>query len=299
MTRAVLAIGGLLLADGARAGAWTKELGEMYVKGGANLYQAFRFVPPGGAEPTDVNYLGQQYVLYGEAGVLPFHKGQLSVSAPLVIGRIRADVEDPFGVTPIRATTTRLGDLRVAAQVALHEKLPLSAALEAKVPMYGNGSVGADYPIYSTLFPRPGDGQIDLTGWLYAGASPLPETFAEVGIGFVHRTEWFVGWDRAERLAAAAQDPTTPEGTDVAFSDGGVFTAKAGRSFGHVLPILGFSGQLSLGDQPWTRQYVSVEATALIDVAEGLAIEPRLATEVWSKAASQGLSAGLGVSYRR
>jgi hypothetical protein len=288
-----------LLGTDARAGAWTRGAGEFYAKAGANVYSAYRFVAPGQSEPTDVRYLGQQYAVYAEAGLLPGHKGQLSVSAPLVVGTSRAELTDLLGTVAFRATTVRLGDLRAAAQVALSRKLPISAAIEAKIPLYANGGVGADYPTYAQLFPKPGDGQVDLVGWVYAGASPLPQGFAEVGLGYVHRTEWFVGWDELSRRVAAAQDPASEPGADLSFVDGLAFQAKLGRRFGPALPILGLDGQLALASSPWTRRYVGISASALVDVAQGVAIEPRIATELWAKAASQGIAAGLGLSVRR
>lgn len=289
----------VLGAADARAGAWTREIGQYYVKGGVGVYRATRFVPPGAAEPVDLRYGSRQLQAYGELGVLPGHKGQISVFAPLGSGTLRGEVADPLGPVPLRATTVRLGDLRVAGQVALHPELPLAAAVEAKIPMYANGRVGADYPAYQEIFPKPGDGQVDLLGWLYAGASPLPRAFAEVGVGYLHRTEAFVGWDRASRARAVAADPQSPAGAELTFVDGVVFTAKAGRQLGPVLPILGVEGQLALAESRWTRRFVALYAVALVDVAEGIAIEPSLKGEIWVRSASQGIQAGLALSARR
>lgn len=273
---------GLLLAAAAHGGAWTKDPGELYAKAGADLYRAVRFVSPGTAVERDGAYLGQQYGIYAEAGVLPFHPVQLSIAAPVVVGTLWSEVFDPFGALPVRATTARAGDLRVAGQVALHPDLPLSAALEVKVPLYANGSVGADLPTLASLFPLPGDGQVDLTPWLYAGASPADGTFVEAGLGWRHRTEVFVGWD-----------------TPITFVDGLAFTAKGGRTFGRVIGVGGAEGVINARSDRYTRQWVALFATALIDVAPGLAIEPRVAGEVWARNASQGLGGGLGLSYRR
>lgn len=268
----------------AHAGAWTKEVGELYAKAGADVYSAFSFVAPGESqlEAEPGGYLGQQYSLYAEAGVLPGYKGQISVALPLVVGTHSTEVSDPLGTIPLRATTARTGDLRVAAQVALHPKLPISAAISVKIPTYANGKVGADYPTYAELFPKPGDGQVDLAGWVYGGFAPFKKGFAELGAGYVHRTESFVGWDTA-----------------IGFVDGVGFTGKIGRSFGRVLPILGVDAQLNVAKSQWSRQYVSVGASALIDVVHGVAVEPRLAVEPWAKNASQGIGGGLGVSVRR
>ncbi|MEQ1566726.1 MAG: hypothetical protein ABMA64_13880, partial [Myxococcota bacterium] len=212
------------LAAAAHAGAWTKETGQLYAKAGVDLYKAFEFVQPGSssAVPGAISggeYFAHQYGVYAEAGVLPGYKGQLSISAPLLFGIANIPGDDNSGTVPIRATSGRLGDLNLAAQIALHPKWPLAAALQVKIPMYANGSIGAEYPTWRELFPKPGDGQVDWTTWLYAGAAPIPKSFVEASLGYRHRTEQFVGWD-----------------TSTAFVDAAVFGAKGGYSLGRVLP---------------------------------------------------------------
>jgi hypothetical protein len=274
------------LAGPAHAGAWTKEIGEFYAKAGGDVYRAFRYVSPGTANQGG-SYFGGQASAYAEAGVLPVHKGQLVVSVPFVIGTHSGMVSDPTGPVDVRATTARFGDLRVGAQVALHPKSPLAAAIEVKIPMYANDSVGAAYPTLEQLFPLPGDGQVDVTGWLFAGATPWPRSFFEAGVGYRHRTEAFVGWE-------------PPEGTS--FTDGIAWTAKGGYTLGAVLLIAGTDGIVSIGDPAadnLTREYVSLFGTALIDVAKGIAIEPRVSGEVWADHTSQGIGGGLGVSVRK
>ncbi len=68
-----------------------------------------------------------------------------------------------------------------------------------------------------------------------------------------------------------------------------------------MLPIVGLEGTLSLGgeDDLYTREFVVAFASALIDVADGVAIEPRFGAELFARAASQGLGGGIGVSWRR
>jgi hypothetical protein len=272
-----------LVAATAHGGAWTKEVGEVYTKAGAEVYHAFTFVAPGTALlDEEGDYFGQQYSVYAEAGVLPGYKGQLLVKVPLVVGVHGAEYSDALGTVPLRATTTRPGDLELGAQVALHPELPISAAVLAKIPLYANGKVGQDYPTFAALFPKPGDGQVDLTGVVYAGGSPIPKSFGEVGLGYRHRTEWFTGWD-----------------TSVTYVDGVVFVAKGGYSLGRVLPIVSVDGLKSVKDDTYSREYVTLSGSALIDVAEGLAIEPRIAAELWARKSSRGIGGGIGVSYRR
>lgn len=272
------------VAAPALAGAWTRDTGELYTKAGAEVYRAFEFVNSGGAlVQDDGSYFGQQYSVYAEAGVIPGGWAQVTVKAPFVVGTLSAEYEDALGSVPLRATTSRLGDLEVGGQVRLHPKAPLALAVIGKIPMYGNESVGEDYPTFRELFPKPGDGQVDLTGWVYAGFVPVDRSFVEVGAGYRHRTELFVGWPS----------------TTLTYVDGVVFLAKGGYRFGKVLPILGIDGLVSVADDPYSREYLSVAATALIDVAEGVAIEPRIAGEPWADKASRGIGGGVGLSYRR
>jgi hypothetical protein len=277
----------VVLGGAAHAGAWTKELGELYAKVGADVYGSLRYVSPGTAAEGG-SYFGQQVGVYGEVGVLPEHRGQLVVSAPFVIGTHMGTVNDPTGPVSVRASTARFGDLRAGAQIALHERLPLSAAIEVKVPMYANDSVGAAYPTLEALFPLPGDGQIDATAWVFGGATPWKDTFLEAGVGYRHRTELFLGWD------------DVPD--DIVFVDGIPWVAKGGYTMGNVLLLLGTDGIVSVGDRAhdeYTREYVGLFASALIDIAEGIALEPRVAGEVWADHTSQGIGGGLGLSMRR
>lgn len=270
------------LAGTALAGAWTRDAGELYTKVGADLYRPSTFVMPGDDEVSPGTYLGQQYGLYAEAGVSRGHPVQLSLAVPLVVGTVNTVYVDRQGEVPLRATTVRPGDLRVAAQVALHPTAPIAAAVELKLPLYANGAVGADYPTFAELFPKPGDGQIDVTGWLSAGFTPIKGGFVEVGIGWRHRTEVFVGW-------------LTP----IRFVDGGVFAAKIGRRFGPVLPIVGVEGLVNPVPDALTRQYATVWGTALVDITEGWAVEPRVSADLWAENTSRGFGGGMGLSYRR
>ena len=69
-----------------------------------------------------------------------------------------------MGTYSIRATTARAGDLRGAVQVALHPKAPLALAVDVKVPAYANGKVGQEFMALAEVFPKPGDGQVDVGG---------------------------------------------------------------------------------------------------------------------------------------
>jgi hypothetical protein len=263
----------------AHAGAWTKSLGEIYAKAGADYYTALRYQQPLDSEGS---YLGQQYGVYAEAGVLPGWRGQLAVSWPLVVGAHRTVHEDPFGSTEIRAATVRTGDLRLAAQVALHPELPVALSLDLKVPTYRNGTVGEGYPVYQRLFPKPGDGQVDLGAMLSAGLSPWEGGWAELGAGYVHRTELFVGWEPGLSL-----------------TDGLRLSARAGHALGRVMPALGLEGTLSPRASLYTRSQITLSLSALVGLTGAWSLEPRVAGELWTQHTSQGLGAGLGLSWRR
>ncbi len=279
-----------LAASSAWAGAWTREQGSTYVKAGADVYQALSFQAPGEAAQSEGAYFGQQYSLYGEVGLTKGHPFQLAVALPFVVGTHTTEVIDAFGELPVRATTARAGDLRVWAQTQLGKpkKVALSPAIELKVPLYANGQVGSPLPNFSDLFPKPGDGNVDITPWLYVGSGLTPKVFVEGGVGYIFRTEAFVGWE-----------------TDIEFNDGPRFLAKIGGQLGPVLLIGGAEGQFVTSGQTsegetdlFTRRFLVVFGNALIDVGKGIAIEPRIAVEAFAQNASQGWGGGLGVSWR-
>jgi hypothetical protein len=275
----------------ASAGGWTKELGQVYVKAGGDVYFSDRYVAPAAPDDADQaevaevdggSYLGQQYALYGEAGLLKAWRAQLAVSAPLVIVGARTLPGDAMGTYSVRASAIRSGDLRAAAQVALHPKLPLALSVDVKIPAYRNDTVGQEFMALAEIFPKPGDGNVDVGAMLFAGASPGPGTFLEAGAGFVHRTELFLGFD-----------------TDVELSDGARLQLKGGHVFGPFIPVLGIEATLSPAATTYTKSYAAAYATALVDVVEGLAIEPRFSYDLYARSTSRGVGAGLGLSYRR
>ncbi|MEQ1506083.1 MAG: hypothetical protein ABMB14_27875, partial [Myxococcota bacterium] len=116
--------------------------------------------------------------------------------------------------------------------------------------------------------------------------------FAEAGVGWVHRTEWFVGWP----------DPVVDDNgriTPIAFGDGLALRVKGGWRLGRVTPIIGLDARIgAAADDPFTRQSVTADGAAVIDLGGGFAVEPRVAGELWARNTSQGLGAGLGLSYR-
>lgn len=181
---------GWLLASVALGGAWTRDQGEVYTKAAVDVYGASRVRVAGELEDSDGRYLGTQVSTYGEVGLSKGHPVQATASVPLVVGAHRTQIYDVFGELPVRATTVRMGDLRLGLQTALlptAPEAPVALAGELKLPLYANGRVGSSLPTYAELFPRPGDGNIDGTAWLLGGAS-RGAWFVEGGAGYLRRT---------------------------------------------------------------------------------------------------------------
>jgi len=269
----------------AQAGAWTRSFGDHYVKVGADFYKSTSYVDPStGEEISGLDFFGQQYSLYGEVGVLPWWPVQLGVLLPLSVG-ILSFADDnlfPEGERG-RATSIRLGDLRIQLQTSILKKnVQLSPGIELKIPLYSNNSIGSEFSTWSQAFPMPGDGQIDVTGWLTVGAGiPKAPVFIQGGVGYRHRTERFVDWD-----------------TDLVFVDGLPFTTTVGATFGPFLGMFQLDGIKNFKEDEVTREHVSLGFGAFITVWKGLAIEARVAGDVWANNSGRGVSFGTGLSWR-
>ncbi len=279
---AALAVG-LAPARDAAAGAWTKGFGGHYVKLSADFYRATGYVDPSTGEETDFSFFGQQYGLYGELGVFPPHPIQLSVQLPLSVGTTWFEVPGLGEQGTGHATTTRLGDLRAALQVAiLHRAFQLAVAAELKLPLYANDSVGEEYGAYRIVFPLVGDGQVDLTGWVFLGGGlPGIPVWIEGGVGYRHRSERFVGWD-----------------TDLVFVDGIPFRATVGLDVHPLIVMAQLDGIRNLRDDEVTRQNLALGPAVMVTVWNGLAIEARFQGDLWARNVAQGFGFGVGVSWR-
>ncbi|TNE88906.1 MAG: hypothetical protein EP330_12905 [Deltaproteobacteria bacterium] len=279
-----LLLAALLLPGVAEAGAWTRSLGSYYAKTGVDLYAAGTYQAADVVSTEGQRFLGWQVGVYGEVGLLKTHPLMVSVQAPFASNTLY--LGPPEGGLHPRATTRRLGDLRLSVQTSvLPDGGPLSVAFEAKIPMYANDSVGDAFGGYEELFPLAGEGQLDFTGWLLGGASFGGPLWGEAALGYQHRTEVFLGWN----------------GTgDLAFSDRLRFGAGLGLTKGRLIAILRVDGQKSLAaDDGVTAENLSTGPVVLFDVAEGIAIEGRLAADVWARNATRGMGYGTGVSIRR
>lgn len=266
----------------ALAGGWTKRQGDVYVKAGSDVYQALQFRAPGEAQDSTGSYFAHQHGLYAEFGLTKRHPVQATIIAPAIVGIHNTEVFDAFGALPVRATTARLGDLRLALQTSVTRDKPLAVAVEVKVPMYRNGLVGAERINFQEIFPKPGDGNVDVTVFGFAGASLGAKTFVEGGAGYLWRTDWFVGWN-----------------TDIRYVDGVRGIAKIGHDFGRVLGVASLETQLAFRADNFTRRFLVGNVSGLIDLGGGVSLEPRLAYELVAQNASQGLGAGLGLSWSR
>lgn len=276
---------GCLAPSVAEAGAWTRSLGSYYAKAGVDVYAASRFQAADFVTEEGQTFLGWQVGVYGEVGLLKAHPLMVAVSAPYVTSTVYLEEKGEVAIRP-RATTRRLGDLRLTLQTSvLPDGGPLSVGIEAKIPMYANNSVGETYPGFEELFPLAGEGQLDFTGWVLGGASFGGPLWGELAVGYQHRTEIFVGWFGTGELA---------------FADRLRWAGNLGLTEGRLIAILRCEGQKSLAaDDGVTAENVSAGPVVLVDVAEGIAIEGRVAVDLWARNATQGIGFGTGVSIRR
>jgi hypothetical protein len=280
----------LLVAAVASAGAWTRDVGSFYTKLGADLYAAPQYTSPATLLPgTDASaagpFVGEQVAAYGEVGLLDraIWRFQLAAAVPLSIGHTAFESDGPFGRLAGRTVVARVGDVRITPQVALAKQAPLAAALEVKVPAYRNDSVCAGNP-YRVYCARPGEGQVDVTPWLYAGFTK-GHGFAELGGGYRVRTGWVIG----------SEGPAAPLG------DGPVWAVTGGWTFGELLAMLKADGVHVLGADAVTPRAIRAGPSVLYTVAPkaGIAVEARFEADVVATATSRGIGGGLGVSARR
>lgn len=266
----------LLLVAAAVAGPWTRDAGEVYAKVAADWYEPTAYVDPLTGQETAIRYFGQQYGAYAEVGLgLGL---QASAAVPLSIGTARFADARLLGGGEVKAITTRLGDARGALQLRLLDGVAVAA--EAKVPLYALDSVGAGQGVYQPLFPLPGDGQLDLTGWVLAGRGLGHGVWVEGAAGWRHRTEWFPGVD-----------------PDVAFVDGVVGRAVAGLGGERGWVAVSGDATVNVVADDRTRQSVAVGVSGGLALWGGLALEARGAFEPWAENAARGWGGGAGVSW--
>ncbi len=274
----------LLLVSVAFGGPWTRDLGSVYSKVGADWFRAGAYVAPSASDQATKGFLGTQFSAYVEAGLSPAHPIQLSVSVPLATNRVEIEQEDAFGRTTGTVKTTRMGDIRIRPQVALHPDLPLAAAVDLKIPLYQVDSICAKPAqiAYQDICPRPGDGQIDISEWMLAGAAQ-GKAFGELGLGYMHRTEWFIGWN-----------------TRIEVADNMLFSAGGGAwLLDRILLMAKCEGNIPVLRDGLTPGAIRLGPALLVDIVEGFALEARLQRDVWVVNNAKGTGYGFGLSWRR
>ena len=263
-------------AKPASAGPWSKDLGQFYAKVGQDFFWADSFRDSSGKLVKGTNYLGSTTSFYGEVGLSRgFH---LQAYLPYMVGRNSFDDGGSFS----RGSG---GDAIFALQFKPIWPLPFPVALrlEVKVPLYD--VAGVDSPL-AEQFPAPGDGQLDFSYWLSLGGSIDSlgiYLFAE--LGYIQRTEVFVG--------------KGIEG-DITFRDGVGFRAQAAYILFNRLHLgLTVNGVIAAASDETTKSTISVGPLIYCRLWEGLAVEASFSPAVYAKNSAMGMSAGLGLSYRK
>jgi hypothetical protein len=265
------------------AGAWTREWGEVYVRGGVDGYVSNRFENALQDVEEVVSFRSTAGAVYAEIGLSPAWPVQLTLQVPVSTSVLTFRVEDAIDPDELgRATTTRLGDAFFSLQTALYKKkVRLSGQLEFKLPLYRLDSIGVGQGAWTDVFPRPGDGQLDIAPWLWVGGG-FPHGFYEVGVGYRFRTEAFFG-----------------EAPDATLVDGMPFHGKIGGNFWRIWVIGEVIGIKNFRDDLFTREWVAVGATVMVNLWDGLYLDGRVAPEVWTRKASQGIAWSAGLSWKQ
>lgn len=279
---AAVLLGSAVLASSATAGPWTKDLGSYYAKGGADGFYALSWQQAGVNARNEDQFLGQLYSLYGETGLSKGHPVQVAATLPVSVGTLWFVRRDNGTRATGRATVHRFGDLRLRPQVALHPDKPVALAVEVKIPLYAVDSVCDEDPTFKELCPRPGDGQIDLMPMVLAGGSIGNDGFFEVGLGYLYRSEWFLGWD-----------------TDFQFQDGLVVNTGGGVWTGPLLSMVKVDGTFAPRNDQTSQQFLRAGPAFLLDVAEGVGLEARGQMDLWAVNTARGVGFGVGLSARR
>ncbi len=273
-----------LIPNAASAGPWTRAGDSHYAKVGADWYvpATFEQVGRGGGLASQDTYFGHLYSFYAEQGLDTSVPSQVSLKLPLSVGHVGFARKDSGQTAQGTATTTRMGDAVLRVQAGLAGEKPLAVAVDTKIPLYRNDGICRAYPQFADVCARPGDGQVDFTGWALGGASVGKNGWAELGVGYLHRTEWYLGWD-----------------TPMKWGDSAVLDSVLGVKLGPALVMAKVNGNFVLSDPDQTPQALRAGPTVLFDLAPGLALEARAETELWADHTSKGIVFGVGLSHRQ
>ena len=260
--------GAVLCPSLAQAGPWTKGPGEGYVKAEAGAFTSDRYVDARGNPVEGAHYLALTLSTYFEWGL--------------------AEGLHVQGYVPLQSATQRFDDGREGGTFGLSDTrlavqygpkilpLPIAARLEVKLAPYAVSNTVED--------PSLGDGQMDLTLWITAGAgSGDPPVYGYLEIGYQHRTEIFFG-----------PDPGTAPG------DGLALFGQAGWTFFERLVVaLNVGGVVPFADDTVTKGYLTVGPSIFFAVDEHFALEANFNPVVWARNSASGFSVGAGISYRQ
>ncbi len=276
-----------LLPSTAKAGPWTKSLGEYYAKLSVGGYFATGFRDASGTFQSGVKYASVSPAVYAEVGV--FKNLQLSVYAPYMVARNAFD-GSAANLAISRANNeyvrTSMGDTMVGVQWSSPWlSLPHALRFEAKLPLY---NVNAPRGGQEASFPAPGDGQVDLTIWGSLGKSlesiPL---YLAAELGHQFRTEKWL-FDRP-RLAS----PT--------YSDSLRWFGQAGLRFlENKYATLNFAGVHPYSAGLFTKGWMTLGLGLFYPVGKrGFALEANVDQALRVVNTAKGSAVGIGVSYSK
>ncbi|MCA9569322.1 MAG: hypothetical protein KC656_15850 [Myxococcales bacterium] len=296
------------LIGAALAGPWTRAEGSAYVKTGADYYRTTKYVLPaesglGATGDFGTNaFFGHQYSIYAEVGVSEAWPIQIAARLPFTVSRVAFSAADSVNIVDGTSTNYRGGDMELMPQVALTKKHPIAFGLGMKLPLYNVDHI-CEGSIYRDFCGRPGDGQLDLTPTLSAGASFLKgKAWAEGAVGYRHRTEIFRNWTTTRAFVDGLAVGATVGAKAGPFI--GMVRADAIRNFtGFVYqkkysdPLVQQAADRNGGQDPFTRQSASIGPQAMAFLTDHLALEARTSFDVWARSTSLGVGFGLGLSW--
>ncbi len=271
----------------AKAGPWTKNVGQYYAKLSTGAYFARGFRDASGNVHGGVTYASLSPALYAEVGV--WQNLQLSLYAPYLVARNRFDGR-AMNRALFRANNeyvrASLGDTIVGLQGSSPWlSLPHALRLEAKLPLY---NVNAPRGAQEANFPAPGDGQVDLTVWASLGKSfdALP-LYVAIELGHQFRTETWL----FER----------PHLADPSFSDSLRWFGQAGLRFlENKYATLNFTGVQPYAPGAYTKGFMTLGLGLFFPVGpRGFALEANADQALRAVHSAAGTAVTLGVSYSK
>ena len=258
----------------AQAGPWIRDAGDGYLKLSGSYFQGDQYYRAG--VPTELDSRAQAMSVYGELGL--GHALQLVVLMPYQV----ATNETAGGV---RYANHTLGDTRLQLDIDLGAGFPLALNVGAKVPLYtpvAEQNLTGDEDAWRTNFPDVGDGNVDLTVQLQAGAS-LPGG-----------TGWFTG---ALGYMKRAGD----------YVDSLIFSSQLGFWLwpAHMHLSIYTQGNINVRQDPFpellaSRESVSVEGTLAVtgfSRLPGVSMMVGVGEVVYARYAARGSMMTVGLAY--